>query len=92
MPATPSASRLTDPVIEPKMPNIATRYIAETAITAIDAIVRRRCTASSRRLKTRSRLAAAAIVGLRLDCSSRPRRLTPEPPTPRRNRADRPAG
>ncbi len=36
-PAIPSASRLTDPVIDPKIPNTATRYIAETAITAIDA-------------------------------------------------------
>lgn len=61
-PAIPSASRSTDPVIEPKMPNIATRYVAETAITAIDASVRRRCTASSRRLNTRSRLAAADIL------------------------------
>lgn len=77
-PATPSASRLTDPVIDPKMPRIATRYIADTAITAIEAMVRRRCTVSSRRLKTRSRLAAAAS-------------LTPAPPTSRRSRAGRPA-
>src|ERR1700704_4435734 len=35
MPAPPLASRLTDPVIDPKMPNTATRYIADTAITAI---------------------------------------------------------
>src|SRR6201996_3633935 len=71
-PAIPSASRLTDPVIDPKMPNTATRYIADTAITAIDAIVRRRCTASSRRLNRRSRLAAAPIAEPG---------LTPEPPT-----------
>ncbi len=61
-PAIPSANRLTDPVIDPKMPNIATRYIAETAITATDANVRRRCTASSRRLNNRSRPAAAVIA------------------------------
>lgn len=74
-PAIPSASRPTDPVIDPKMPKIATKYVAETAITAIDANVRRRCTASSRRLNTRSLLAAAA--------SLKPRRapgLTPRPP------------
>ena len=82
MPATPSASRFTDPVIDPKMPNIATRYIADTAITAIEAIVRRRWTASSRRLNTRSRLAAAAIAEPG---------LSPGPPRSRRNRAGRPA-
>ena len=82
IPAIPSASRLTDPVIDPKMPNTATRYIADTAITAIEAIVRRRCTASSRRLNRRSRLAAAAIVEPG---------LTPAPPISRRNRAVRPA-
>ncbi|PQM46859.1 hypothetical protein C1Y40_02974 [Mycobacterium talmoniae] len=53
---------MTDPVIEPKMPNTATTYSAETAITAIDAPVRRRCTTSSRRLNTRSRLPAAAAT------------------------------
>ena len=82
-PAIPSANRLTDPVIDPKMPNIATRYIAETAITAIDANVRRRCTASSRRLNTRSRLAAAVIAEPG---------VIARPPTARRNRPDRPAG
>src|SRR5271169_3008872 len=61
-PAIPSASRFTDPVIEPKIPMTATRYIAETAITATEAVVRRRCTTSSRRLNTRNRLAEAAIA------------------------------
>ena len=69
-------------VMDPKMPKTATRYIADTAITAIEAIVRRRCTASSRRLNRRSRLAAAAIVAPG---------LTPAPPISRRNRAVRPA-
>ena len=76
-PAIPSASRFTDPVIEPKIPMTATRYIAETAITATEAVVRRRCTTSSRRLNTRKRLAEAAIA---------------EPgliPTPRRARRSR---
>ena len=81
-PATPSANRFTDPVIDPKMPNTATRYIADTAITAIEAIVRLRWTVSSRRLNRRSRLAAAVIVEPG---------LTPAPPTSRRSRAVRPA-
>ncbi|GAB1812630.1 hypothetical protein MUNTM_16670 [Mycobacterium sp. MUNTM1] len=61
----PSASRLTDPVIDPKIPNTATKYVAETAITAIDADVRRRWVASSRRLNTRSLLAVAVIADAR---------------------------
>src|ERR1700753_3450056 len=81
MPAIPSARRLTDPVIDPKMPNTATRYIADTAITAIDAIVRRRCTASSRSVYTRSQLAAAPIAEPA---------LTPGPPTARSKRRDHP--
>jgi hypothetical protein len=61
-PAIPSDSRVTEPVIDPKIPNIATKYVAETAITAIEANVRRRCTASSRRPNTRSLLAVAVIA------------------------------
>ncbi len=83
MPAIPSDSRLTDPLIDPKMPKIATRYIADTAITAIEASVRRRCTASSRRLNTRNRLAAAVNVEPAFIARA---------PTARQRRPDRLAG